>query len=84
MTNIRSPRLNKSIAFIQLAQQGLFVSLFDLLGELRMEHSACVEEGDVDGIRDVVVVISFLQLILDNTPIDSPVLSPNDYLKLDK
>ena len=80
MTTIRSSRLSQPIAYFQLAQNGLFVSIIDMLHELRLEHANCQENNDHEGMREIFIVTSYLQLILDSTPIDGPVLSPNDYL----
>ena len=80
MSQIKSKRLSSPIAFFQLSQQGLYVNIFDLLTELRLEHSACQHDGDYEGQREIFIVTSYLQLILDSTPIDGPVITPADYL----
>lgn len=80
MSNLSTTRLSKPIAYFQLEQQGVFVSVTDMLTELRIEFESDRINYDQLGMNQCLAVISYLQLVFDSVPIDGPVPLPNDYL----
>ena len=80
MARLKNTKLSKPIAYFQLAQNGVYVSVTDMLSELRIEHSKDKAKFDELGMEQCLTVMAYLQLILDSVPLDGPVPSPNDYL----